>query len=185
MSWKNQVEIESRQFTCGLCGSLTGYNRGFKHESNGSWLIYICPVCDKPNIFLKTYQYPSQPFGNPLYKLPDDLRNLYDDARNCISINAFTASVMLCRKILMNFAVSEGAKENGSFLNYVDYLADNSFISPKAKDWVNHIRTKGNEANHEICLMERQDAEDIILFTEILLKSNIEFPEKRQLIEKN
>jgi len=44
---------------------------------------------------------------------------------------------------------------------------------------VDHIRTKGNEANHEIRLMGRQDAEELVTFVEMLLKFIYEFPSKQ------
>ena len=40
---------------------------------------------------------------------------------------------------------------------------------------VDHIRKKGNEANHEIKLMTQADAEELIAFTEMLLKFFYEF----------
>jgi len=43
---------------------------------------------------------------------------------------------------------------------------------------VDHIREKGNEATHEILLMSREDAEDLIEFTEMLLRVVYEFPAK-------
>jgi hypothetical protein len=41
---------------------------------------------------------------------------------------------------------------------------------------VDHIRKKGNEATHEIALMGQADAEELIGFTEMLLKFIYEFP---------
>ena len=49
-------------------------------------------------------------------------------------------------------------------------------VLPIPKDWVDHIRRKGNEANHEIVSMSRDDAKDLIIFIEMLLKFMYEFP---------
>jgi len=43
---------------------------------------------------------------------------------------------------------------------------------------VDHIRQKGNEANHEIKVMTAQDARDLVSFLEMLLKFVYEFPAK-------
>jgi hypothetical protein len=43
---------------------------------------------------------------------------------------------------------------------------------------VDHIRKKGNEANHEIALMTRVDAEELLSFSEMLLKFIYEFPSR-------
>jgi hypothetical protein len=76
----------------------------------------------------------------------------------------------------MNIAVTEGAKEGLNFLKYVEYLSDNNFVPPKGKVWVDYIRTRGNEATHEIALMGEQDALALITFVEMLLRFIYEFP---------
>lgn len=116
--------------------------------------------------------------GNEIKALPADVEALYKEARNSIAASAHTGAVLLCRKILMNTAVSQGAPQNQSFLDYVQYLADNGFVPPKGKGWVDHIRKKGNEATHEIKAMGKTDSEELILFVEMLLKFIYEFPSK-------
>ena len=56
------------------------------------------------------------------------------------------------------------------------YLADNGYVPPNGRGWVDHIRKKGNEATHEIALMQQGDAEELISFVEMLLKFIYEFP---------
>lgn len=102
--------------------------------------------------------------------------NGYIMTRNCCSTSAFTASVLVSRKMLMNIAVQQGAKEGQKFIEYIDYLAASNFIPPNGKGWVDHIRRKGNEATHEIALMNQTDAEELIAFVEMLLKFIYEFP---------
>jgi hypothetical protein len=76
----------------------------------------------------------------------------------------------------MHIAVSKGAAPGDTFINYVQFLADKNFIPPDAKEWVDHIRKKGNEANHEIAIMTQEDAEELLSFCEMLLKVIFEFP---------
>ncbi len=76
----------------------------------------------------------------------------------------------------MHIAVSKGAKQNLKFIEYVEYLSKNNYIPPDAKEWVDHIRSKGNEANHEIVIMAEEDAKDLLAFIEMLLKIIYEFP---------
>jgi hypothetical protein len=76
----------------------------------------------------------------------------------------------------MHLAVAQGAPEGESFLKYVDYLAAQGYVPPNGRAWVDHIRTKGNEANHEIKLMTKADSEELIVFAEMLLKFMFEFP---------
>lgn len=114
--------------------------------------------------------------GNEVSHLPPKLDQLYREARNCCGVSAFTASVLASRKMLMNISVEQGAQEGKSFIDYVNYLAASGFIPPHGRGWVDHIRKKGNEATHEIALMSQADAEELIAFTEMLLKFIYEFP---------
>ena len=75
----------------------------------------------------------------------------------------------------MHVAVEKGAKEGLSFFDYVNYLSENNYIPPNGKDWVDHIRSKSNEANHEIVIMGLNEADDLISFTEMLLRLVYEF----------
>jgi murein tripeptide amidase MpaA len=76
----------------------------------------------------------------------------------------------------MHIAVSKGATPGESFVSYVEFLSSKNYIPPDAKQWVDHIRQKGNEANHEIVVMSRADADDLLSFSEMLLKLVYEFP---------
>ena len=78
----------------------------------------------------------------------------------------------------MHLAVEKGAPTGKSFLEYVEYLAQKGYVPPDGKGWVDHIRKKGNEANHEIKIMSEADAKDLIAFSEMLLKFVYEFPAK-------
>lgn len=93
-----------------------------------------------------------------------------------MKVNAYTSAVMCCRKLLMNIAVSEGAKKGESFTYYVDYLANENHVPKRAKDMLDAIRNLGNEANHEIYPKSATEAELAIKFVEMILKFMYEFP---------
>jgi hypothetical protein len=119
---------------------------------------------------------PRYPPGTQVPSAPELLDKLYLEARLSAGAGAFTSAVLACRKMLMNIAVAEGAKENQTFQKYVDYLADHNFIPPRGKVWVDYIRKRGNEATHEIELMDEQDATALITFVGMLLRFIYEFP---------
>ena len=77
---------------------------------------------------------------------------LYEEARNNMKVMSFTSVGLCCRKLLMHIAVNCGAEENLKFIDYINYLDKNNYIPKNAKMWVDIIRDKGNEANHEIML---------------------------------
>lgn len=76
----------------------------------------------------------------------------------------------------MHIAVQKGAEAGDTFQHYVDYLVNNGFMPLDARDWIDKIRTKGNDATHQIVLMSRLDAEDLLTFIEMLLRVLYEFP---------
>ncbi|HOW50458.1 MAG TPA: DUF4145 domain-containing protein [bacterium] len=174
-------EVTSHQYICGYCGNKVASSQGYHTQDTPGGLfayVYVCPHCKKPSFIHAHVQIPGVVPGNDVDHLPEDIAALYREARNAVSIGANTAAVLACRKLLMNIAVSKKAKEGESFISYIDYLANEGYIPPNGRDWVDHIRSKGNEATHEIKLMGKDDAEDLISFAEMLLKFIYEFPNR-------
>jgi hypothetical protein len=150
---------------------------GFRTD-DASMKIYECPFCSKPTIFADGRQLPGAAFGADVAAVPNDIDSLYREARQCMSVSGYTSAVMDCRKLLMNIAVDKGAPANQNFIDYINYFETKGYIPPGSKGWVDHIRTKGNEANHEIKLMTQAEAEELISFVEMLLRFIYEYPAK-------
>ncbi len=182
LGWQNISNVQSRSYTCGFCGNRLASEKGFTAELLGrsrvAPFIYICHFCDRPTYFDQNgSQTPGSPYGPDVVDISDDKVDLlYNEARRCISSSSYTAAVLCCRKLLMHIAVSKGAKKGQNFVDYVDFLIKKNFVPPDSEDWIDHIRKKGNEANHEIALMKQKDAEELIDFIAILLKMLYEFP---------
>ena len=191
MQWSGVQNHKAVPYLCGHCERQVASEKGWMATSTDGLgviggIIRICPLCQLPTyLHLDSgLQIPGNLPGNAIEHLPDDIRHLYNEARRCFSVSAYTATVMSCRKMLMNIAVTKGAEEKLTFAQYVKYLADKGYVPPDNKKWVEHIREKGNEANHEINSMSKEDAEDLINFLEMLLKLIYEFsgkmPKSRQ-----
>lgn len=179
MSWSGVQALNARSFTCGFCGKLVASAQGFASKKTPQTRIYVCPNCEKPTFFPEEgVQVPGIAPGAEVQHLPQDVAGLYSEARNAVAIGSYTAAVLSCRKLLMHIAVAQNAPQGKSFLEYVEHLADSGYVPPNGRGWVDHIRTKGNEANHEIRLMAKEDAEELISFAEMLLKFIYEFPER-------
>ena len=187
-NWGNLESSKNYSYICGFCGAVAGPAYRYcckyttsdgKSHTNGN--IYLCPTCNKPTFIINNFgleieQVPGPIIGENIEFLPDEVGQLYDEARKCISVNAFTSSVLACRKLLMNISVSKGAEPGKSFASYVSYLEDNHFTPPGSREWVDHIRKKGNEATHEITSMSKEDAIELLEFTEMLLRFVYEMP---------
>ncbi len=85
----------------------------------------------------------------------------------------------------MAFAARHGAKEGESFLNYIDYLVREGYVPPNGRPWVDKIRTKGNEATHQLPSISKQDAELVVRFTEMLLRFTFEMPSMLEAAEQS
>jgi hypothetical protein len=172
MPWVNPEKLRPYRFQCGFCDSWVASELGW-YTYDKTDLLYICPNCLCPTFFSRGRQIPGVLPGNKVSHLPQDIQSLYQEAVGC-----YTSAVLTCRKLLMHIAVEKGAKPGERFLFYVEYLANQGYVPPDGRGWVDQIRHKGNEANHEIKVMQKEDAEDLITFVEMLLKFVYEFPSK-------
>ena len=176
----------AQKWKCGLCDKNVATNEAFFARvgvKNGpasaiAGAIVFCPSCQHPTYLSASGgpQIPSERYGNPVDYLPADIEQLYGEARDCTGVGAQTASVMICRKLLMHIAVENGAQTGLSFIEYVDYLEKNGHTPSKSREWVDRIRKKGNEANHQITRMGVDDSHELLDFTEMLLKIVYEYP---------
>jgi Domain of unknown function (DUF4145) len=175
------VNLPPVSYKCGYCsqhvGSSTGYHSYDGRNGATPFHAYICGSCGGITMFDNAQRHwPEALSGNPVGDLPPTVDELYEEARACMSVRAYTAAVLACRKLLMNTAVSKGAPKNQNFTAYVDYLAIKGYIAPDARPWVDHIRDVGNEATHEITQTAPADAEELMVMTEALLKGVYELP---------
>lgn len=187
--WGTAGDLTSRRFTCGYCGRLVAsskgfpatveLNRGSREMAFRSFAhIYVCPHCSRPSFFYSDDQIPGCLPGAEVKNLPDDVEQLYKEIRKAVAGGAPTAAVLACRKLLMHIAVNNGAADGKTFFQYVEYLRDKNYLPPNGHAWVDHIRAKGNEANHEIVISPSSDALELIDFIEMLLKFIYEFPSR-------
>ena len=176
-NWIHTEEIDGDGYTCSSCGNRVSSSCGYRHSDSKRY-ISICPKCEHPTYFGAGKQTPAPLPGNEVNSVPEKINSIYEEARVCTGVGAFTSAVLACRKLLMHIAVDKGAPEEKRFASYVEYLNDRNYITPDGRGWVDYIRQKGNEATHEILLMKQEDAEDLVSFTEMLLKFVYEFPAK-------
>ena len=172
--WLNTVNIGSKKFICWNCGNLVASQYGYRTNAFMSH-IYLCPHCNAPHIEDEgRCQYPCALPGRTIDKLPDEVQKVYEEARNCIAAGAYTAAVMVLRKILMNLAVEEGAREGDSFAHYVDYLCDNGFVHRRQQEQAKKIQRLGNDANHKIESRTKDDAMELLNLVQLILINNYE-----------
>ena len=90
-----------QNYTCGYCGNnVTGFKvANYHYGINVNWLI--CPSCGEGSVCSsRNHIFPGISFGPVIEGLPELVLEAYTEARNCYSLNAFTATELICRKIL-------------------------------------------------------------------------------------
>ena len=189
-AWINICDLKSKSFVCSNCGNSIASNQGYMGQqfrtSNGNSIaIYICHKCNAPNVFDHYGRHVSNIIpGKNIKKLPQNIENVYQEARSCMSVGAYTAAIMLFRKIIMNIAVAEGAEKNKPFSEYVKFLCEKGIVHKRQTKQADAIRVLGNDANHEIECRNKDEAESMLQFIEFLLLNNYEFADENDVDEK-
>ena len=173
----------------------------FSKSSDTAYVVMDCPNCNAHQfvVIAKTAPYSTASWlrcmnckmavvrnGNvtsPALKplrvpsgLPEDEAALWGEIRDCLGVGAYSAAVMLCRKLLMHVAVTHGlpaknAKDRApNFAECVDHLVKEGIVTKRMEPWIERIREVGNEANHEIAPVGKESALDVATFTQKLLE---------------
>ena len=176
--WHDLQTIPARSYVCWSCGTEVSPNQGWIATDGTNILgsLLVCHKCNRPTFIDDSGQYPGPPFGEKVENAPELVTKLYDEARIATGSGANTAAVLCCRKLLMQIAVMKGAATGLKFEQYVEYLVTNHIVPEGSKAWVDKIRTKANEANHEINIMSPEEAQQLVKFCEMLLKITFEYP---------
>lgn len=191
--WDQPQNVGPLSYTCGFCGDKVGGFQGWfgrvqGNVRNGQGRIYVCTTCSNPSFFLVgaeagsnqvnvLMQSPMPPYGESVKHVSPDVGVAYVEARACVSAKAYSAAVIMCRKLLMHIAVDKAnAPAGGTFISYLDALENGGFIAPPNRPWIDKIRALGNDANHDLAAMTKEQAEMAVDFASMLLKTLYEYP---------
>jgi Domain of unknown function (DUF4145) len=179
-------EVGGIPYRCGWCDREVSASKGWVGEAyegfEDRWIhIVFCPNCTQPTYIYGDKRLPGATAGENVEHLPDDVAALYAQSRRAAGRGDFTAAVVVGRKLLMHVAVEKGAEQNQTFAHYVDWLIEQGIVTVHMKEWIDEIRELGNDANHEIVLMEKDEADSLLTFVAMLLKVVYEYPRRAQL----
>jgi hypothetical protein len=165
--------------TCGSCRRDVGAN--VIHQlgtARGTVTWLQCPNCEDGSVkTLNGAVYPSAPAGRSVGHLPTDVQQAWQEARTAHAVAAYTASEMMCRKILMHIAVDVVRAPIGkTFAEYVDVLESSHQFAPALKPVVDQVRDRGNAANHELPASSEDDSLRTLSIVEHLLTGIYELP---------
>src|SRR5437588_1275317 len=92
--------------TCGNCGLGVSANIVHQESNNGVLYWLRCPHCTDASVRTRSGAvYPIAPAGGTVLHLPNDVERAWREARTSHAVAAYTASEVMCRKILMHLAV--------------------------------------------------------------------------------
>lgn len=174
-----------RKFVCGSCGKDTNGRvvADLTRACDGAKVAWCICTCrrEEPTILVErggveVAQFPSACEFVAGQNWPPELEQLFDEAAKAFAANAFTASTMVCRKLLMATACREGATDGKPFVDYVAFITDSVLTFPKAKDAIDKIRSIGNEANHTLRFVGRDDAARALSIVTYMLNAIYSLP---------
>ena len=92
-----------------------------------------------------------------------EVLRLFDEADSCFSAGYYSATAMLCRKIIMNIAVTKfNYPGNKNFSEYIQCMKANNDIGTPLVSRLHDILRIGNDANHEIPTMDSDKAKETL-----------------------
>lgn len=179
------VNPRHANYDCGACGQSTNGRvicEVFRRRDNATiqWALCSCPR-EEPSVLILqeakiARQFPDLREFQAEEAWPEDVRRLYDEAAMSFAAGAYTASAMVARKALMVCACLEGACEGESFVRYVDYVVDRVVPVPRVRPAIDRIRTIGNEANHSVAFVGRDEAKVAMQILTYLLNAAYSLP---------
>jgi|LGOV01.1.fsa_nt_gb hypothetical protein len=158
----------------------------------GRYRLVSCGICCRPMVVcqenlgnLADGDIWDQPFRvfpedenfiNPEW--PAEIQNAYHEAVGCFKAHSYTATVIMCRKIIDGLCTLQGVNERNLDLS-LKKLRDNGVIDTRLYDWANALRLSGNEAVHDLKVtFDHADASDLMDLTSAILEYIYSFTQK-------
>lgn len=151
----------------------------YEEDMPGKWTLAVCPRCTLPLLAVqcdygdgfdadtpwRVYPPQDRKLGSAV---PKSIRSAFDEATVCFKAKAYTASAIMCRKTLEGLC-AEHHISGRNLSDSLKKLKENGTIEARLFEWAEALRTLGNEAAHGVSTtISRQDASDILEFTEAL-----------------
>jgi hypothetical protein len=181
----NEPPITHRDFDCGACGQPTNGRiiASMKRKFDGATLWFCVCSCPRREGALMVSkggvtisQFPEAREFHVGANWPPDLSQLFEEGARAYAAGAYTATAMVARKLLMVCACHEGDTDGKRFVEYVNYITGSVIAFPKAKDSIDKIRGIGNEANHNLTFVSRDDARRAMSIVTYMLNTIYSLP---------
>ena len=114
--------------------------------------------------------YPlGRPSDNVDGSVPDNIGKDFREALRCRWIEAYKATVTMCRRAIQASCLEQAADKDKKLVAQIDELASKGVITKPLKDFAHEVRLEGNDGAHPdadgLNEVAAKDADDIIEFT--------------------
>lgn len=133
------------------------------------WWMGFCNYCNNPSLVLnggeKVYPHPlPEPTSEDV---PESIRADLDEAKTCLSVQAYRAAAVMARRAMQNAAIEKGAKQSGNLFSQINELRDKGHITEDLKKWASVVRLVGNDAAHPgDVVVDAESAKEIVELAE-------------------
>ncbi|MFD7443276.1 DUF4145 domain-containing protein [Streptomyces sp. NPDC059909] len=107
------------------------------------------------------------------FKVPEALRREHEEALQCFSSKAYTATAVMVRRTLEGVCLDQGISNSGRrppLFKMLEQMKNDGKIDGRLFEWAQELRVLGNQAAHFTGTeVSRQDAEDGLALAEALL----------------
>lgn len=170
------VGVELRVVGAAQCEACKGYILG---------IVRTVANPDSPVEYRYAYEahYPvGRPDDSVPEGVPDHIAGDMREAMRCRWVDAYNATVEMCRRALEASCVELGADSNLRLLEMIDWIASRGKITSPLQAMAHKIRLGGNRgahpANDPADMLDAEDADAVIVFTKEYLRHVYEMPEK-------
>ena len=137
-----------------------------------------CPRCSEPIVvrydeieglghLVQIFPAPERPLSR---SVPTNIRDGFQEARDCFRAAAYTATALMCRRTLEAIARYHDVNER-TLAASLRAMKDRGIIETRLFEWAEALRLVGNEAAHDVVAgIHGQDAQDAVEFTNALLE---------------
>jgi hypothetical protein len=103
------------------------------------------------------------------HAVPSSVASAYEEAARCLTVRAYAATALLCRKAL-EALVAEHEITSRNLADALKIMRDQGLIDPRIFEWGDALRLTGNQAAHDVAdNISREDARDVLDFTSALI----------------
>ncbi len=135
------------------------------------WWIGVCNYCKRPVLVHNAGDivYPQPLPSLTDERVPEHIRKDLDEAKLCLSVNAYRACAVMVRRSMQSACIDKRATKC-KLVDQLQELVANAIITKDLKEWADVVRWVGNDAAHpDKEDVNKDDAEDILKLAEQFL----------------